>query len=375
MKKLAVLGASYLQLPLVKKAIKNNIEVHCFAWDDGKAICKDFVDNYYDISVLEKDIILEICKRVEVDGIVTIGTDICIPTISYVAAHMGLIGNSELCAALTTNKSLMRACFVKNKINSPAYYTVKSSDEISPDSHSYPLIVKPTDRSGSLGVVKVSNVHDYKDAVDRALEVSFNKECIVEEFIDGVEVSVETISWQGKHSIIAITDKLVTSEPYFVELSHHQPSLLPCEIKNKIQKISLAVLEATKIDYGASHIEFKITSSGDIYVIEIGSRMGGDFIGSDLVELSTGIDYVQAVIDIALGVYKKPVITNIEKYSGIYFLSKNTDYLIPYFNGEKVLPCNIIKKELQNSDLKYVSSSNDRSGYIIYQAERKIVLE
>lgn len=374
MNKLAILGASYLQLPLVQKAKKDNIEVHCFAWDDGKAICKYEANFFYDISVLEKELILEKCKEIGIDGILTIATDICIPVIAYIAKELNLIGNSNETALLTTNKGLMRACFEEHNIPSPKYHIIKTENDTKLIHSNFPLIVKPSDRSGSLGVVKVENEIDLKKAIQYCLQVSIEKSAVVEEYITGTEVSVETISWQGKHHVITITDKVITEEPYFVELAHHQPSQLSDEIQKEIINISLKILEATKVQNCASHIELKIQPDGNISAIEIGSRMGGDFIGSDLVQLSTGFDYLKAVIDIALNQFDGKVEKTLNQFSGVYFLSENTKKLLPYFGNSDNPDFEIIKKELQNSELKDIHSSNDRSGYLIYQSTNKVNL-
>lgn len=374
MKKLAILGASYLQLPLVKRAKELEIEVHCFAWDDDKAICKYETDFFYDISVLEKELILEKCKEVGIDGIVTIATDICVPVIAYVAEELNLVGNSNETAMLTTNKGLMRACFEENKIPSPKYHIIKTENDNQLVNLSFPLIVKPTDRSGSLGVVKVENAIDLKKAIQYCLEVSIEKSAVVEEYITGKEVSVETISWKGKHHVITITDKIITEEPYFVELAHHQPSQLPLEIQKEIGNISLKILEATKVQSGASHIELKIQPDGNISAIEIGSRMGGDFIGSDLVQLSTGFDYLKSVIKIALNQFDGKVEKTLNQFSGVYFLSENTRTLLPYFENSDNSDFEIVKKELQSPELKEIHSSNDRSGYLIYRATERLGL-
>jgi len=372
MKKLAVLGASYLQLPLVEKAKELGVQVHCFAWDDGKAACKEVADFFYDISVLEKEAILIHCRRIGIDGILTIATDICVPTIAYIAEMLNLTGNSLECARLTTHKGLMRNCFYDNRIPSPEYILLKLAEDESLNKLKFPAIVKPADRSGSLGVVKVTNGTDLQEAVRQSLSVSFDKTCVVEQYIEGNEVSVETLSWKGKHQIITITDKVVTSEPYFVELAHHQPSQLPEDLQQKIKDISLQVLEATKVKNGASHIELKVNGDGDIYVIEIGSRMGGDFIGSHLVGLSTGFDYLGAVIDVALNQYDEQFEISDTHFSGVYFLSKNTERIMPHFQNEVSAGFKVIKKEIQDPELKLVQSSNDRSGYLIYQATKKI---
>lgn len=372
MNKVAILGASYLQLPLVMKAKEMKLEVHCFAWDNDLSVCKEFADYFYDISVLEKELILEKCKKIGIDGILTIATDICVPTIAYVAEKLNLIGNSVETATRTTNKGKMRDCFQINNIPSPLYMVINNSEELKNKKINFPLIVKPVDRSGSLGVSKVFNESELIDAVHNATNVSFDKNCIIEEFIGGTEVSVETISWKGNHTIITITDKVVTKEPFFVELEHHQPSSFDEKIQEKIKILTHQILEATGVKNGASHVELIVTVDGNVYAIEIGSRMGGDFIGSDLVFLSTGFDYLKAVLEISLNNFDGEINISNEKFSGIYFLSKNTEHLLPYFLDEKSVEFQIVKKELQNVELKKLESSNDRSGYLVYQADHKI---
>lgn len=374
MKKLAILGASYLQLPLVKKGKEMGIYVICFAWDDGKAICKNYADAFYDISVLEKELILEKCKEEKIDGILTVATDICVPTIAFIAKELNLVGNSVDCALKTTNKGFMRKSFQDSNILSPNYKVVKSTNDTNLLNLKFPLIVKPSDRSGSLGVIKVESLNNLEKAIQYCIEVSLEKSAIVEEYITGKEVSVETISWQGRHSIITITDKTITKEPYFVELAHHQPSQLPTKIQEEIINTSLQILEATGVKNGASHIELKIQPDDGVYVIELGSRMGGDFIGSDLVPLSTGFDYLQAVIDIALNQFDGKVEKTLNKFSGVYFLSENTKKLLPYFGNFKSSEFEIVKKELQNPVLKEIHNSNDRSGYLIFQSTKKVNL-
>ena len=315
--KLAVVGGNYFQLPLVKKAQEMGLEVHCFAWEEG-AVCKDVADYFYPISIVEKEQILGVCRSVGVDGITSIASDLAVLTVNYVAEQMGLVGNKDKYSLMQTNKYLMRRCFDDADVPSPRFCLVKSiGDALSFEGWQWPLIVKPTDRSGSRAVVKVENYEQLRIAVKEAIEVSFAKEAIVEEFVAGQEVSVEAISWEGQHYILQITDK-VTNE-HFVEIAHHQPSLLPDAIQDRIRAVVLNALDALHVEYGASHSELKITDDGRVKVMEIGARMGGGFIGSHLVPLSTGYDYVRGVIEIALGHFNKPVIDK-NLCSGVFFL-------------------------------------------------------
>lgn len=363
-KKLAIIGASYLQRPLVTKAKEMGIETICFAWEEG-AVCKDIADRFYPISIIDKEVILQKCQEIGIDGITTIASDTAVITVNYVASRMGLISNPVEYSEITTNKYLMRQCFIKNDVPSPKFALV-DNNQIQVEEFKFPLIVKPTDRSGSKGVEKVLDIKQLRHAVKRAQSESFERKAIIEEFVEGREISVESISYQGKHYILQITDKVTTEAPFFVELAHHQPSSLPEEIQKKVRQIVLHALDSLHIRYGASHSELKITDAGDIRVIEIGARMGGDFIGSNLVRLSTGYDFLKGVIDVSLGHFEEPQITE-HCYSGVYFLCEETKQLLPVIQNWKMFP-EIVEAEITDKVLRSIECSGDRSGYLIYKS-------
>ena len=365
-KKLAIIGASYLQQPVVEKAKRMGLTTICFAWEEG-AVCKDLCDKFYPISIVDKESILKVCQEEKIDAITTIASDVAVLTVNYVAEKMGLIGNPNQYSLTATNKYLMRRCFMEHEVPSPKFSLTDGQVPEIVHSFTFPVIVKPTDRSGSRGVEKVIKMDDLQQAIDRACKESFQKKAVIEEFVDGREISVESISFKGKHYVLQITDKVTTEAPFFVELEHHQPSSLSDEIKDRIKQIVLNALNALHIQYGASHAELKITKDGDIRVIEIGARMGGDFIGSNLVQLSTGYDFLKGVIEVALGDFHEPQITE-HSYSGVYFLSEETKRLKPVienwrkFNG-------IVEANITDSELRHIECSGDRSGYLIYKSE------
>lgn len=368
-KKLAIIGASYLQMPLVKKAKEMGLETICFAWEDG-AVCKDIADQFYPISIIDKDAILQKCQEIGIDGITTIASDTAVVTVNYVASSMGLISNPVEYSETTTNKYLMRQCFMENEVPSPKFALVDQRNQYNIKGFKFPLIVKPTDRSGSRGVEKVLDPVQLEEAILRAQKESFEHKAIVEDFVTGREISVESISYKDKHHVLQITDKVTTGAPFFVELEHHQPSSLPDNIKAQVKGIVLRALDALHIQYGASHSELKITEDGDIRVIEIGARMGGDFIGSDLVRLSTGYDFLKGVVEVALGDFHEPIISE-HNHSGVYFLSKETERLIPIIVKWHNYP-EIVEAEVTDPQLRNIECSGDRSGYLIYKANSKI---
>lgn len=373
-RKIAIIGASYLQVPLILKAKEMDIETHCFAWEEG-AVGKEFSDFFYPISILDKEEIYLKCKSINIDGITTIATDMAVPTISYVAEKLNLVSNSFESSIISTDKSLMRSRFLECDVLSPIYLKVDFKDEdFLADNFfqntNFPYIVKPVDRSGSRGVNKVNNIEELKKAVNLSCSESFVKKCIIEEYIDGLEVSVETISFNGIHYLLAVTDKVTTGHPFFVELEHHQPSHFNDNILNSLKEETFKALNALKIINGAGHSEFKITNEGEIFIIEVGARMGGDFIGSHLVNLSTGYDFLKGVLDVSLNNFEIPIIDS-KFNAGIYFLCKETENIRSFFDEDLDF---IVEKSVLKENLINITNSNDRSGYLIYKSDRKIIL-
>lgn len=157
-----------------------------------------------------------------------------------------------------------------------------------------------------------------------------------------------------------------------MELEHHQPSTLSSEMFAKIYDITKTALNALGLTNGASHSEYKITKDGRIAIMEIGGRMGGDFIGSDLVQLSTGYDFVKGVIEVALGTFEEPIITE-HNFSGVYFLCEESKLLLPIIESWKT-NTEFIQAEITDAKLRHVEKSADRSGYVIYQSCKRINL-
>lgn len=300
MKKLAIIGASYLQNPLILKAKEMGLETHVFAWAAGD-VGEKTADYFYPISIVEKDQILEKCKEIGIDGICSIASDLAAITVNYVAAKMGLTGNSLECTHKSTNKHAMREAFQKNGDPSPKSILIHSIENLQGVKINYPVIVKPVDRSGSRGITKVESYEELSTAIQCAEEQGFEKDALVEEFATGQEYSVECVSYHGKHHFLAMTKKYTTGAPKFIETGHIEPAPISHEKLEEVKCTVFHALDTLGIQNSASHTELKISKNGKIAFIEIGGRMGGDCIGSDLVELSTGIDFVAAVIKIALG--------------------------------------------------------------------------
>ena len=363
MKKIVIIGANDFQNQLILKAKEMGFETHVFAWQDG-SIGERTADHFYPVSIVEIDEILERCKEIRPDAVATIASDLANITVSKVAAGLGLPGNTPECIEISTNKYAMRSAFAKAGIPTPAFYKVdRVQDELY--KMKLPVIVKPTDRSGSRAITKITDFKDLEAAIKDAVEQSFEKKAIVEEYIEGNEYSYETISYRGKHTNLAVTKKYTTGAPHFIETGHCEPSDLSKEMLEKVHKTMYAALDALQITDGASHGEFKVTPEGEIRIIEIGSRMGGDCIGSDLVPLSTGYDFMEMVIDVACGKEPQIVRKTEPKKAQIHFLftEEDVEKMRAY---EAAHPEEIYRiSELDMSHAGHVSDSSTRIGYYI----------
>ena len=366
--KLAIIGASIDQKPLALKAKEMGIETWCFAWDkyEQDFLCKDFADHYIPISVLDKEKILEECRKIQIDGVASIANDYCVPTVSFIAQNMGFPGNRYEDSLIAINKLSQRQAFAKYGVNCPTF--THADDDVDLTGFTYPLIVKPVDRSGSVGVLSAENEDALRDAVAQARQLSFSNSVIIEEYMTGCEATVDLISWQGKHYAIAISDTETTRAPYYTKIGYHQPSGLSPDIQEKIMDEAKKAITALKINYGASDVEAMVTDKGEVKIIEVNARMGSDCT-EILLKYSAGYDIIKAVINMALNRFEEPVFP-IKKYSGVCFLGKETEYLLPFFENKEKYP-EIVLAEIVDNKLYELRCGADRSGYFIYQSEQR----
>lgn len=364
--KIVIIGANDFQNPLILKAKEMGFETHVFAWQDG-SIGERTADYFYPISIVEKESILEECKKIQPKAVVTIASDLAGITVNYLARKLGLPCNSERNALIATNKYEMRKAFKEAGVSTPEFYIVDENVSLEMVKQmQLPVIVKPTDRSGSRGITKLESWDGLEDAVKIAAENSFENKALVEEYIEGNEYSCECISQNGKHHCLAITKKFTTGHPHFIETGHMEPSDLSEDVCKKIKGQIFKALDALEITVGASHSEFKVDKNGNARIIEIGARMGGDCIGSDLVQLSTGYDFVKLTIQAALGEKMEFEKSHEQQVAVIRFIFSKEDY-DNFQNIQKNYPEKIYRTSEFDLEMqgKIVDSSSRYGFYIL----------
>ena len=375
-KKIMILGASILQLPAIVKAKEMGLEVVAVDMNPEavgfkeKGIIKEI------ISTIDISDVVEAAKRHNIDGVMTLASDMPMRSVAAVAKELGIVGITDDTALKATNKAEMRKALYEYGVPIPKFFKVSNREEYNKAVKQFdvPFIIKPADNSGSRGIFKIediSNEHDINVAYDYSLASSRGGDVMVEEYMEGPEVSVETLTIDGECHVIQITDKLTTGAPYFVEMGHSQPTSLKPEIAHEIATVAKAANKAIGIENGPSHTEIIVTKQGP-KIVEIGARLGGDNITTHLVPLSTGIDMVEICIRIAMG--EKPSIDCKEKRASAIRYFQNEAGVIQSIEGvEKAQAMQGVKQisivHDVGSQVGRIQNSADRAGFVIAQAD------
>lgn len=370
-----VLGAGILQVPVIKKAREMGVFVIA-ADDDPEAVGLQYADKcVVGKHLFNLEAMLAVARSEKIDGVIHPCSEVAMNTMGYINEKMGLPGIDLQTALRATNKEKMRRAFERGGAPNPKSFgavsfesAIMAAKQIDGD-----IIVKPSRNSGSRGVTKLSKGYSESElrvAVDRAINESRDRSAMIEQFVDGPEFSVEIIVWNKEVHVLQVTDKKTTGAPYFVELGHNQPSLFPEHIVEAVKSAAIKGVKALEVNNCACHAEIKV-QDGHAYIMEIGARLGGDFISTELTHLSTGIDMVAAAINVAIG--EEPNLDPIAKPQGVairYFTPK-PGTVVSVSNTEALNRADVYDAEIYvkvGDEVREVKSSLDRSGHVIVTA-------
>lgn len=383
-KRLLVLAAGILQVPIIKRA--HEMGHYVIAADgDPNACGLKYADKAICVNITSTKDMLEVARTEHIDGVIHPCSEVSMHVMGRINDELHLSGISEEQALRATNKYLMREAFELGNAPSPKS---KCFTEVEEAWNSFctdfigACILKPSRSSGSRGIAKIPEDIDETEFVklfENSKKESRDKQVMLEQFIEGPEFSIEIIVWKGKVNVLTVTDKKTTEAPNFVELGHSQPSCFPEATVEKIKSAAIAGVKALGVNNCACHAEVKIQDTstglphgGEAYIMEIGARMGGDFISTILTPLSTGIDMIAAAVNCALGI--EPYLESTTKKQGVsirYFCPKpgvlknisNTEVL----NDPRVYEWKIYHKK--GDMIPEVTSSLSRSGHVIVTEE------
>lgn len=371
-KKLLVLACGKLQVPVIKTAKAMGL---CVVGADGDknapglALCD--LPRVIDIS--NSSHCLELARTEKVDGVIQICSEVSMPAVGLINESLGLYGPSFQTVMRATNKALMRKVFEQNNVSSPRYGGAETLQEAYAIRRSigYPFIVKPSRNSGSRGITRLmedQNEAAFETAFHFAMSESRDKSVVIEQYVEGPEFSVEILIAGSEPHVLTVTDKITTGSPHFVELGHSQPSRFSPTDQEKVIQCAVAGCKALGLSWCTAHAEVKL-ANGVPYIMEIGARLGGDFITTELTPRSTGINMVEGAIHLTLG--EKPDLNPKSEKSGVAIrYLKAEPGVVKAITGveeaRSIPGIEIVDVYVKQGDsVKEITSSLDRIGHVI----------
>ena len=344
-------GIRYL-LPVIKSAHEQGYYV-ITADNVPDNIAHKYSDEYVNVSIIDKEAVLNIAQEKKIDGIMSFGVDPGVVSASYVQNKMNLpsFGQFESIEILQ-NKDKFRSFLSENGFNVPKAKSFSSKEEalIGISCMEYPIIVKPTDSAGSKGVTKVENKEQLSKAIDSAFLHSFSKKIIIEEFIEKVGCSSDTdcFSIDGKLAFVSYNSQYFddkAANPY-TPAAYSWPSTFTEEqekyLTSEIQRL-ITLLGLKTVVY---NVETRISTNGKPYIMELTPRGGGNRL-CEMLRYATGVDMITNITRAVVG----DSIENIEQkpYIGHWaeiIIHSDMSGIFDHIEISKELPAEVIEKDL-----------------------------
>lgn len=345
MKKLLILGAMEMHVPLIKRAKEMGnyvITVDYIPENPGHKLA----DEAYFDSTTDLDAVLKLSKKLNIDGIMTYNSDPAAPTAAYVAEKLGLPGNPYQSVKIMSEKNLFRDFLISNGLNAPKFGNYLNIEDAlcHINDFSFPIIIKPVDSSGSKGVTVVNNVNDVQNAIECALEKSRSKKFIIEEYIEpvGKQLHGDGFVQNGKVVFLHLGDHHFDSTiNNLVPYSTTYPTEHPVEIVNACKNQIQDFMSKVGFKNGGFNVELRISNKDNKpYIIDIGARNGGNFTPK-VIEYGSGFNFLDRAIKIALG-------ESIDDIKITDKVSNFVSYLILHSDKNGVLNNIVLDKMIEN---------------------------
>jgi biotin carboxylase len=246
--------------------------------------------------------VLEVAREERVDGVLTL-SDFGVPTAGHVAQELGLRGMTPRTAELTTDKGLMREQWDRDGLPNPDFRVVLSEEEAQAAAAElgFPLVVKPAySGGGGRGVSVVRDAAELGWAYAFARAPARNGRVLVERFLDGLELTVETISHRGDVHVLAMSDKVKPPLRTRVATSLTYPADLPATVAEDVRAVAREAVKSLGLDDGPGHLEMILTDDGPV-LLELNGRGGGGHIFSLIVEAVSGVPMVRESARVLVG--------------------------------------------------------------------------
>lgn len=380
MKKIMLLGGLRYALPVIKAAHELGYYVITADYLPNN-IAHKYSDEYCNVSIVDKEAVLEKAKDLKIDGIMSFGCDPGVVPAAYVAEKLGLpsVGSYEAVSILQ-NKGKFRKFLADNGFNVPAakQYTDKVEALNDVDFFHWPVIVKPTDSAGSKGVTRVDKPEDLPPAIDYAIEKSFGNEFIVEDFLEKIGCSSDTDSFSvdGELRFVSFNAQrfdLNATNPY-APAAYSWPSTMSKEHEAELTSELQRMMKLLGLKTSIYNIETRECVDGKAYIMECSPRGGGNRL-AEMLRYATGVDMIKAAVLAAVG---EPV-TEIEQkpYNGhwaIAILHSDNAGTFDHLWIDESIRDNVVEEDLWVKKGDHVESfiaANDAIGTVVLRFEEE----
>lgn len=265
-----------------------------------------FADEYHNVSTTDKEAVLELARRLNVDGVVAYASDPAAPTAAYVCEKLGLPTSPYKSVEILSNKDLFRGFLQKNGFNCPKAKGFKTYEEANAciDEFHFPVMVKPVDSSGSKGINKMVDKTQLKVFVEEALNYSRAKRFLIEEFIvkKGHQISGDAFSVDGRLVFHCLGNEFYdpTCDKDFAPLGECWPFQMSHQYIDDLEEQLQRLISLLNMKSNAYNVEAIVGEDDKVYLLELGARSGGSLI-PQVTEYATGVNMVTYVIKAALG--------------------------------------------------------------------------
>lgn len=384
MKKLLLLGGLRYLIPVIEAAHKNGLYVMTCDYLPNN-IAHQYSDEYHNVSITDKDAVLELARKLKIDGIMSFAVDPGVLTAAYVAEELGLpsCGSFESIKILQ-NKALFRKFLADNDFNVPKAFGVTTFDEalVNVDLLKMPIIVKPVDAAGSKGVVKVESKSELKQAFEFARSFSLTKQVIVEEFIEkkGFSSDSDGFSVDGKLICASFNRQYFDDEasnPYTPSAYNWPSSFTPEQeevLKSELQRLITLLNLKTSV----YNIEVRVSEEGKPYIMEFTPRGGGNRL-SEMIRFGTGVDFITNAVRVAVGIPTENI--NPLIFDGFWaeiILHSNATGNFSFVFVDEKYKKNIIEVDVwvkKGEPIRTFQGANDAIGTLVLRFETQSELE
>lgn len=306
MKKILLLGGSRYLLPVIKSAHELGLYViTCDYLPDN--IAHKYSDEYVNVSIIDKEAVLEAAKKLEIDGIMSFATDPGVVTAAYVAEKLGLpYGGSYESVSILQDKGRFRRFLTEHNFNVPHAKSYEKLEDALCDTElfTWPVIVKPVDSAGSKGVTRVDDKNELRKAIEYALDFSHCDQFIIEDFIEKKGCSSDTDSFSIDGKLVATTFSSqrfdVQSDNPYAPMAYSWPSTFSREHEDELTSEIQRLLTLLDMQSSIYNIETREGVDGKAYIMEVSPRGGGNRL-AEMIRYASGVDMIKAAVQAAVG--------------------------------------------------------------------------